>query len=275
VDATYELPYLAHVPMEPNNAACRMGDDGILEVWAGTEGPTYVRMAASAPAGIGEDRVRVHVPFAGGSFGLHSSAGHDPTSEAVRVARALGWKYPVKLQSLREEEVKSGRYRAMAVHRVGAGTDAQGRLTAFHQEIAAEPTSPNLPFVAKFLFEDGVDYMTTSGAVDGPYALPNFKLETTNVQTGVPIMVWRSAANSHTEFARESAIDELAVAAGRDPVDLRRDLLAGNPGTLRAMEQAARAGRPGNPAVRRPRPRHRHQQLPQQPQRPGHRDLPR
>jgi isoquinoline 1-oxidoreductase beta subunit len=57
-----------------------MGDDGILEVWAGTEGPTYVRMAASAAAGIGEDRVRVHVPFAGGSFGLHSSAGHDPTS---------------------------------------------------------------------------------------------------------------------------------------------------------------------------------------------------
>jgi isoquinoline 1-oxidoreductase beta subunit len=70
--------------------------------------------------------------------------------------------------------------------------------------------------------------MTTSGAVDGPYTLPNFKLETTNVQTGVPIMVWRSVGNSHTEFARESAIDELAAAAGRDPVDLRRDLLAGS-----------------------------------------------
>jgi isoquinoline 1-oxidoreductase beta subunit len=239
VDAIYELPYLAHVPMEPNNAACRMGDDGMLEVWAATEGPTYVRMAASAAAGIGEDRVRVHVPYAGGSFGLHSSSGHDPTSEAVQVARALGWKYPVKLQSLREEEVKSGRYRAMAVHRVRAGADAQGRLTAFHQEIAAEPTSPNLPFVADFLFKNGVDYMTTSGAINGPYAMPDFKLETTNVQTGVPIMVWRSVANSHTEFGRESAIDELAIAAGRDPVDLRRDLLADNPRTLRAMELAA------------------------------------
>ena len=120
VDATYELSYLAHVPMEPNNAACRMGEDGILEVWAGTEGPTYARMAASAAAGIGKDRVRVHVPYAGGSFGLHSSAGHDPASEAVQVARALDWKYPVKVQSLREEELKSGRYRAMAVHRVRA-----------------------------------------------------------------------------------------------------------------------------------------------------------
>jgi len=165
----------------------------------------------------------------------------------VQVARALGWKYPVKLQSLREEEVKSGRYRAMAVHRVRAGADAQGRLTAFHQEIAAEPTSPNLPFVADFLFKNGVDYMTTSGAINGPYALPNFKLETTNVQTGVPIMVWRSVANSHTEFGRESAIDELAIAAGRDPVNLRRDLLAGNPRTLRAMELAAERGGWGTP----------------------------
>ncbi len=243
VDAIYELPYLAHAPMEPNNAACRMGDDGFLDVWAGTEGPTYERMAASAAAGIGADRVRVHVPLAGGSFGLHSTSGRDPVSEAVQVARALEWKYPVKVQSPREEEFKSGRYRAMAVHRVRAGADAQGRVTAFHQQIAAEPTSPNMPFAVDFLFKDGVDYMTTSGAVDGPYALANFKLETTNVQTGVPIMVWRSVGNSHTEFARESAIDELAAAAGRDPADLRRDLLAGNPRTLRALELAAeRAG---------------------------------
>jgi isoquinoline 1-oxidoreductase beta subunit len=243
VDAFYELPYLAHAPMEPNNAVARMGDDGILEVWAATEGPTYERMSASAAAGIGEDQVRVHVPFAGGSFGLHSTSGRDPVSEAVQVAKGLDWKHPVKLQSRREEELKSGRYRAMAVHRVRAGADAQGRLTAFHHQIAAGPTSPNMPFAVDFLFKDGVDYMTTSGAVDGPYALPNFKLETTNVQTGVPIMVWRSVGNSHTEFARESAIDELAAAAGRDPVDLRRDLLTGNPRTLRALELAAeRAG---------------------------------
>jgi isoquinoline 1-oxidoreductase beta subunit len=243
VDALYELPYLAHAPMEPYNAVCRMGEDGILEVWASTEGPTYTRMSASAAAGLSEDQVRVHVPFAGGSFGLHSTSGHDPTSEAVQVARALDWKYPVKVQSLREEELKSGRYRAMAVHRVQAGADAHGHLTAFHQRIAAEPTSPNLPFAVNFLFKDGVDYMTTTGAVDGPYAMANFTLETSNVQTGVPIMVWRSVGNSHTEFARESAIDELAAAAGRDPVDLRRDLLAGNPRTLRALELAAdRAG---------------------------------
>jgi isoquinoline 1-oxidoreductase subunit beta len=101
--------------------------------------------------------------------------------------------------------------------------------------------------VADVLFKGGVDYMTTSGAIDGRYALANFNLETTNVQTGVPIMVWRSVGNSHTEFARESAIDELAASTGRDPVDLRRDLLVGNPRTLRALELAAGRGGWGTP----------------------------
>ncbi|MGW2161439.1 molybdopterin cofactor-binding domain-containing protein [Nonomuraea sp. NPDC001699] len=243
IDALYELPYLAHAPMEPNNAVCRMGDDGVLEVWAGTESPEYTRMAASAAAGIDKDRVRVHVTYAGGSFGLHSSAEKDPTTEAVEIARALGWKHPVKVQSPREEEFKAGRYRPMAVHRVRAGADAQGRLTALHQQIAAQPTSINLPYVRDVMFTNGVDFFTTTGAADPPYAMPNFKLESTNVESGVPTMVWRSVGNSHTEFARESALDELAVAAGRDPVDLRRDLLADNPRTLRALELAAdRAG---------------------------------
>jgi isoquinoline 1-oxidoreductase beta subunit len=247
VDAIYELPYLAHAPMEPNNAVCRMADDGALEVWAGTEGPEYVRMTASAAAGIDKDRVRVHVPYAGGSFGLHSTSGRDPVSEAVQVARALDWKYPVKLQSLREEELKSGRYRAMAVHRVRAGAGADGRVTAFHQQIAAQPTSVNLPVVSNFLFTDGVDYMTTSGAVNSPYAMADFKLESSVVEAGVPIMVWRSVGNSHTEFARESALDELAIATGRDQVDLRRDLLADNPRTLAALESAAELGGWGTP----------------------------
>jgi isoquinoline 1-oxidoreductase beta subunit len=249
VDAIYELPYLAHAPMEPNNAVCRMGDDGVLEVWAGTESPEYTRMAASAAAGIDKERVRVHVALAGGSFGLHSTASHDPTTEAVQVARALEWKHPVKLQSLREEEFKTGRYRAMAVHRVRVGADASGRLTGFYQQIAAQPTSVNLPYVGDVLFTGGVDVMTTTGAADHPYTLANFKLESTNVQAGVPIMVWRSVGNSHTEFARESAIDELAAATGRDPVDLRRELLAANPRTLRALELAAERVGWGTPAA--------------------------
>jgi isoquinoline 1-oxidoreductase beta subunit len=247
VDGTYAVPYLAHATMEPNNAACRMRDDGVLEVWASTESPEYTRMSASQAGGIEKEQVEVRVTFAGGSFGLHSSSERDPTTEAVHVARALGWKYPIKVQSLREEDFKTGRYRAMAVHRVRAAADADGHLTGYHQQIVAEPTSPNLPFVRDVMFKGGVDFFTTTGAADPPYTIENIKLESTNFASGVPTMVWRSVGNSHTEFARESAIDELAIAAGRDPVDLRRDRLADNPRTLRALELAAEIADWGTP----------------------------
>jgi isoquinoline 1-oxidoreductase beta subunit len=247
IDATYTLPYLAHTPMEPNNAACRMREDGTLEVWVGAESPKYTRMSASAAAGIDEEQIHVHVMFAGGSFGLHSAATKDPTSEAVQIARALDWKHPIKVQSLREEEFKAGRYRPMAVHRVRAGADADGELTSFHQEIVTEPTSVNLPFVKDIMFKDNVDFFTVTGAADHPYRFPNFRLQSTNFESKVSTMVWRSVGNSHTEFARESAIDELAVAAERDPVDLRRALLADSPRTIRALEIAAEASGWGTP----------------------------
>ncbi|HEY3672802.1 MAG TPA: molybdopterin cofactor-binding domain-containing protein [Acidimicrobiia bacterium] len=247
VDGTYTLPYLAHAPMEPNNAACRMREDGVLEVWVASEAPEYVKMNASSIAGIDKEQVVVHITFAGGSFGLHSSAERDPMAEAVQIARALDWKHPIKVQSLREEEFKVGRYRAMAAHRVRAGADADGRLTAWHQQIVAEPTSVNLPFVRDVMFTNGVDFFTTTGAVDPPYAVENFRLESTNFESRIPTMVWRSVGNSHTEFARESAIDELAIAAGRDPVVLRRELLAGSPRTLRALELAAERADWGSP----------------------------
>jgi isoquinoline 1-oxidoreductase beta subunit len=247
VEATYTLPYLAHAPMEPNNAACRMREDGVLDVWVGTETPEYVKMNASSIAGIDKEQVEVHVTFAGGSFGLHSTAEHDPTSEAVQIARALDWKHPIKVQSLREEEFKVGRYRTMAVHRVRAGADANGHLTAWHQQIVAEPTSVNLPFVRDVMFRNGVDFFTTTGVADAPYAVENFRLESTNFDSPIPTMVWRSVGNSHTEFARESAIDELAIEAGRDPVDVRRELLAGSPRTVRALELAAERADWGSP----------------------------
>ena len=177
--------------------------------------------------------------LAGGSLGLHSTSGRDPMSEAVHVARALDWEHPIKVQSLREEDFNAGRYRAMALHRVRAGADEEGRLTAYHHQIVAEPTSVNLPFVRDVMFKNGVDFFTTTGATDPPYKFENFKLESTNFESGVPTMVWRSVGNSHTEFARESALDELAIATVRDPVDLRRELLVDNPRTLRALELAA------------------------------------
>jgi isoquinoline 1-oxidoreductase subunit beta len=248
VDAVYEVPYLAHAPMEPFNAVCRMREDGTLEVWAPTESPDYTVMAASSAAGIEPARIYVHVTFAGGSFGMHSTSTKDPTTEAVQVAKALEWRHPIKVQSLREEEFKAGHFRPMAVHRVRAAADDQGRLTAVRHHVVAAPTSPNLPYVVDALYKDGVDFMTTTGAVDPPYPYPAFKLESSNFESSVPIMVWRSVGNSHTEFARECAIDELALAVGRDPIDMRRDLLANDPRTLRVLDVAASAADWGTPA---------------------------
>jgi isoquinoline 1-oxidoreductase beta subunit len=239
VDAVYEPPFLAHAPMEPNNAACRMRDDGVLEVWASTQSPEYTRIAASESGRVPKEQVQVHVMLAGGAFGLHSSATADPVAEVVEIASAMDWKYPIKVQSLRQEEFKSGRYRTMAVHRVRAGTDAGGHVTAYHQQLAAQPTGVNLPIVRDVIVNNGVDYLTVTGATDPPYSFSNVKVEVSDVKSGVPVMTWRSVGNSHTEFARESALDELAAAAGRDPVDLRRGLLAGSPRTLRALELAA------------------------------------
>jgi isoquinoline 1-oxidoreductase subunit beta len=248
VDAVYEVPYLAHAPMEPFNAVCRMRDDGTLDVWAPTESPEYTGMAASSAADVEPARIFVHVTFAGGSFGMHSTATKDPTTEAVQVAKALEWRHPIRVQSLREEEFKAGRFRPMAVHRVRAAADGQGRLTAVHHHVVAEPTSPNLPFVRDVMFRDGVDFFTTTGAVDPPYPYPAFKLESSNFDSPIPTMVWRSVGNSHTEFARECAIDELALAVGRDPIDVRRDLLANDPRALRVLDLAGSLANWGRPA---------------------------
>jgi isoquinoline 1-oxidoreductase beta subunit len=136
----------------------------------------------------------------------------------------------------------------MAVHRVRAAADDAGHLTAVHHAIAAQPTSTNLPYVGDVMFTNGVDFFTTTGVADHPYTLPAFKLESTTVETGVPVMVWRSVGNSHTEFARECALDELAIAAGRDPIEFRRELLADNPRTLRALEVAAEKAEWDKPA---------------------------
>ena len=108
IDAFYELPYLAHAPMEPNNAVCRMSEDGVLEVWAGTESPVYAQMVGSRVGGVDQQRVRVHAPDAGGSFGLHSSSGkNDPAAEGVQIAKALDWRYLIKVLSSRVDRSAS------------------------------------------------------------------------------------------------------------------------------------------------------------------------
>ena len=136
--------------------------------------------------------------------------------------------------------------------------------------MVAEPTSVNLPFVRDVLFTGGVDFLTVTGVADPPYAFQNFRLESTNFESGVPTMVWRSVGNSHTEFARESAIDELATPPAVTPSTSARPARE-NPRTLRALGLAADRSGWGTPRPRS-RARNRVLELPQ-PQRPRHRGL--
>ncbi|MDT5263395.1 MAG: isoquinoline 1-oxidoreductase subunit beta [Mycobacterium sp.] len=244
IDVTYELPYLAQAPMEPNNAACRMRDDGVLEVWAGSQAPDFTTAIAAASAGVEQDQVEVHLTFAGGGFGLRTTTSGDPVAQAVEIAKALHWKHPIKVQSPRHEEFKSGLYRPIAVHRVRAAIDTDGQITAYHQHVAAQPISVN-PLIDAALRRNTPHHF--SGIRDMPYTIPNLKVEVSDVNTGVPVLTYRSIGNSHNEFARESALDELAALAGRDPVDLRRALLADSPRTRRALEVAAERAGWGSP----------------------------
>jgi isoquinoline 1-oxidoreductase beta subunit len=270
IDVTYELPYLAQAPMEPNNAACRMRDDGVLEVWAGSQAPDFTTDIAAASGGIVKERVEVHVMFAGGGFGLRTTTNNDPVAEVVEVARALDWKHPIKVQSPRQEEFKSGLFRPIAVHRVRAAVDTDGQVTGYHQQVSVQPISVH-PVVDAALRQNAPHHF--SGVRDMPYTISNLRLEVSDVDTGVPVLTYRSIGNSHNEFARESAMDELSAIAERDPLDLRRDLLADSPRTLRALEVATERAGWGSPLPGGPRPWGRMLERLCQPQRAGGRGI--
>jgi len=181
--------------------------------------------------------VEVHITFAGGSFGLHSSADRDPTSEAVQIAKALDYKHPIKVQSLREEEFKVGRYPRDGRSTASAPeADAGGRLTAWHQQIVAEPTSVDLPFFRDILFKDNrrpADDRRCGRPAVRDRELPARvdQLRVTDPDHGVAI----DRQLPHGVRARESAIDELAIRDRPRP---------GRPAPRVAGRESADAGAP-------------------------------
>jgi isoquinoline 1-oxidoreductase beta subunit len=241
IEAFYDVPYLAQAPLEPNNAACRMREDGVLEVWAGYQAPDYARSAAAAGAGLPKERVEVHVTFAGGGFGLRSSGDPAPVIEAAEVCRALGWKHPIKVQWPRQEEFKYGCYRPMAVMRLRAGIDATGVMTALDHRIVVQSVAVDMPKLSDMIIRNGVDGMSVEGAVDQPYAIANHRVDLINFKSGVHVATMRAVGHTQNEFAREALIDEAAATAGVDALAYRRRLLAGNPRLFAVLERAAAA----------------------------------
>jgi len=229
VNAVYQVPFLAHAPMEPLNCTARVGADS-CEVWASTQGQTAARQAVMAATGLRQDQVIVHTLYMGGGFGRRTNA--DYIGEAVEIAKAAG--APVKLTWSRPDDTKHDRYRPASYVKLSGGVDADGWPVALSAKVACP------------------QFSGAGTAVEGlstlVYAIPNFSVESHNAIAGIPTHFWRSVGYSQNTFFAESFLDQLAALGGKDPLDLRRHLLADQPRLLAALNLAAEKAGWGTPA---------------------------
>jgi isoquinoline 1-oxidoreductase beta subunit len=244
VSASYEFPYLAHAPMEPLDAVVKLTADS-CEIWAGDQFQTVDQANAAQTCGLKPEQVSIHTLYAGGSFGRRANAWSDYIVEAVSIAKAHGADgTPIKLQWTREDDIRGGLYRPMYFHKLEAGLNAQGELTGWKHVIVGQSITGGTPFAAK----DGIDPTSVEGAANLAYKIPNIAVDLSTTQVGVPVLWWRVVGSSHTAFAVETFIDEIAHAAGQDPFEFRRKLLGEEPRMKRVLELAAeKAGWNGAP----------------------------
>lgn len=238
VEALYELPLQAHAPMEPQNCVVHVRADGV-EVWAPTQSPQWVHRAVTETLEVAPESVTVHVTLSGGGFGRRLM--WDYPADAARLSKALG--APVKVVWTREDDMAHDFYRPCSLHRLEAGLDARGQVVAWRHSIAApsigaQHFGPPQPGDAP----DIVD-----GAVELPYGIANVLVEGSIVETPVPLGWWRSVYDSQSAFANEGFVDELATAAGVDPLEMRRNLLPAGHRLRRVLELAAEKAAWGSP----------------------------
>jgi isoquinoline 1-oxidoreductase beta subunit len=243
-EAVYEFPYLAHAPMEPLDCVVKLAG-GECEVWAGSQIQTLDQGTVAQVLGLAPEKVKLNTLLAGGSFGRRATPVSDVAGEAASVVKAISGRAPVKLLWTREDDIRGGRYRPLFVHRFRAGLDAQGRIVAWEQRIVGQSFLKGTPFGG--LIKDGIDATSVEGGASLPYAIPNLGVELHTTEVGIPTLWWRSVGASHNAFSTETFLDELAHAAGRDPFELRRELLAKHPRHKAALELAAAKAGWGSP----------------------------
>ena len=245
VEAEYAVPYLAHATMEPLNCAVKI-EGGRCEIWTGTQFQTNDQASAARISGVKPEDVSIHTQFLGGGFGRRATPDSDFVSEAVHVAKAAG--VPVKVVWTREDDIRGGFYRPLFVHRIEAGLDAKGVPVAWRHAIVGQSILAGTPF-EKAMVKNGVDETSVEGVTDSPYldAVAARRVWLHSPRNEVPVLWWRSVGNTHTAFAMESMIDELAAAAGQDPLAFRSAMLRDKPRHLRALRVAAEKAGWGSP----------------------------
>jgi isoquinoline 1-oxidoreductase beta subunit len=232
VEAIYQVPFLAHAPMEPMNCTVHVSEDS-CEVWVGTQVLARAQAAAAKVTGLPLEKVVVHNHLIGGGFGRRLEI--DGVARAVEIARHV--EGPVKVVWTREEDVQHDMYRPYFLDRMSAALDEKGMPIAWNHRFAGSS------ILARFLppaFNNGLDPDTTDGAINLVYALPNLRVEYQRVEPpGIPTAFWRSVGPSHNVFVTESFIDELAAVAKQDAVAYRGALLTKAPRAKAVLELAA------------------------------------
>ncbi len=235
VEAVYEVPHVAHAPMEPLNCTARVASDRV-DVWMGTQNPDLALELAARASGVKPENVYIHNTFSGGGFGRRLR--NDELVQAVRVSKIIG--KPVKLIWSREEDMRQDRYRPQAAIRFRAGLGGDGLPLAFDCRTACGTTNP-------INVKNGLDPQTTEGLATTSYQIPNLRVLSILKNTHVPLGPWRSPGHSQNAFFMESFIDELAYAAGQDPYDFRRTLLSNRQDFLHVLDTLAQKGDWGKP----------------------------
>lgn len=220
VTAEYKVPYLAHATLEPMNATAHFTGDA-LEIWCGTQAPTLVQGKCASLAGLDSDQVRVHTTYLGGGFGRRIEM--DFASYATQIALALEGT-PVQLTWTREEDMRHGFYRPGAMARM-SGAILDGQAIMIDGQVAAQSPTPQLADRLAGLPVMGPDKILVEGFFNQPYGVPNYRMRGYRTDLAVPVGIWRSVGNSHNGFFHETFIDEMAHAAGRDPLEFRLELM--------------------------------------------------
>jgi isoquinoline 1-oxidoreductase beta subunit len=246
VEASYEMPFLAHATMEPLNCTVHLKPDS-CEIWTGTQIMSRVQSEAAKTAGLAVEKVIVNQHLLGGGFGRRLEP--DMVIAAVRIAQKVDG--PVKVVWTREEDIQHDIYRP--VYRdVIAATLSDGRIFGWKYRVAGSAV------LARWLppaFQKGIDIDGVDSAVDMPYDIPHFHVEFVQAEPpAVPTGFWRGVGPNNNVFAIECFIDELARKAGKDPIAFRRDMLGKNPrmqGVLDLVAEKSGWGQPLPPRVGR------------------------
>lgn len=230
LEAVYEVPFLAHATMEPVNCTADVRPDG-CDIWTGTQAQTSAQDIAAEITGLPVEKVRVRTMMLGGGFGRRSR--NDFVREAVHASKAIG--APVKIVYTREDDMRAGSYRPVAWNELAAGLDPSGRPVAWEHRIA----SPSILRDLGARLENGIDATAVESAENLAYAIPNLRVTYADPELPIPVHFWRSVGNSQNVFVTECFLDELAEAAGADPLEFRTGLLSEHPRRVRALRRAA------------------------------------